>query len=151
MPFPFCMSILPHTTAQLCRGWSFVYMGNWYRQMLCFALNHLNKTCALGQRPLSYSLCIWIKMHLHVKRTRVKRGKKRKRKALKCKLACPWYPCQFIPPVCQHCHPSVTWRQWWSCLSFGSCGHSSGVGQLLCMQCERPSLPCSRPVFILSR
>lgn len=144
MPLPFCISALPHTTAQLCRGWSFVYMGNWYRQMLCFALNHLNKTCAPGQRLFSYSLCIWIKMHLDVKGTRVGGG-------VKCKLACPWYPCQFILPVCQHCHPSVTWRQWWSCLSFGSCGRSSGVDQPLCMQCECPSLPYSKPVFILSR
>lgn len=88
-------------------------------------------------------------MHLDAERTRAKR--KKKREALKCKLVSPWYPCQFIPPVCQHCHPSVTWRQWWSCLSFGSCGLLSGANQLLCMQCGCPSIPCSRPVFILSR
>lgn len=138
---PFLHIRPPHTTAQLFRRWAFVYTGNRYTQMLCFALNHLNKTCAPGQRsPLMLSLDL-NKNAPYVKKE-VKK-KKKKGEALKCKPACPWYPCQFIPPVCQHCHPSVTWRQWWSCLSFGSCGRSSGVDRLLCMQRER-SRPSSQ-------
>lgn len=111
----------------------------------CFAFTHCNKTYAPpGQRSLSSACWIWIKIHLESVRTRAKGG-------VKCKLVSPWSPCQFIPPVCQHCHPSETWRQWWSCLSFGSCGLLSGANQFLCMQCRCPSLPWSRPVFILSR
>ena len=102
----------------------------------CFALNHLNNTRAPGQQFLSSSLCIWIKMHLdsEKKRTRARR----KKEALKYKLVSPWYTHQFILPVCQCCHPSVTRRQWWSCLSFDSCGLLSGANQLLCMQCGHP-------------
>lgn len=116
--------------------------------MLCIKITLKKHVHSANGLSLSSSPCIWIKMHLDAERTRVKR---KKREALKCNLARPWYPRQFIPPVCQHCHPSVTWRQWWSCLSFGSCGLLSEANQLLCMQCERPSLPCNRPVFILSR
>lgn len=88
----------------------------------CFAFTHCNKTYAPpGQRSLSSACWIWIKIHLESIRTRAKGG-------VKCKLVSPWSPCQFIPPVCQHCHPSETWRQWWSCLhlaAVASCQEST--------------------------